>query len=157
MIKLTTEDPTSATAQALIAALTAELEGRYEPSAGITFDVTRMPELHNVAQNGVTFVVIWQNDEPVGCGAIRPMDDESVEVKRMYVAPQARGQGLSKQILAKLESLALAQGYNKTRLETGIRQPEAIGLYEKAGYQPIPCFGVYANEPMSRCYEKKLR
>lgn len=156
MIEITTEDPSTPIAQKLIAALTAELEGRYDPSEEITVDVTRMPELHNVAQDGVTFVIAWQNGEAVGCGAIRPMDDVAVEIKRMYVVPSARGQGLSKQILAKLESLAVAQGYNNTRLETGIRQPEAIHLYEKAGYEAIPCYDVYADNPMSRCYEKKL-
>lgn len=153
-ITLTVEDPASETARQLMAALTVELEGRYDPNSGL--DVTRMPELHSVSREDVQFVVAWLEGQPVGCGAIRPIDQHTTEVKRMYVAPHARGLGIARQILAKLEALAVAAGFAATRLETGIRQPEAIALYEQAGYITIPCYGVYAHTPESRCYEKKL-
>jgi putative acetyltransferase len=67
-----------------------------------------------------------------------------------------RGRGLSRQILAKLEDVALENGYNTVRLETGKRQPEAIGLYESAGYHRIPCYGQFAHQPLSVCFEKKI-
>ena len=137
-----------------MAELTAELETRYDGSAEI--DVTRMPELHSVSRDDVQFVIAWLNEQPVGCGAIRPIDDEATEVKRMYVHPTARGKGISRLILAKLESLAQESGFNITRLETGLQQPEAIGLYESSGYTRIACYGVYAQNPESVCYEKTL-
>lgn len=151
---ITREDPTSPTALALMAALTRELEGRYDQD--VTVDVTRMPGLHNVNSEGVQFVIAWLDDQPVGCGAIRPIDETTTEVKRMYVIPAARGQGIARQILAQLETHAITAGFRATRLETGIRQPEAVALYEKAGYVPIPCYGIYAQNPESRCFEKQL-
>ncbi len=153
-VTITNEDPTSATARQLMAALTLELEKRYDPNVAV--DVTRMPELHNVNSDGVQFVVAWLDGQPVGCGAIRPIDEGATEVKRMYVNPNMRGKGIAHQILTRLEELATADGFNVTRLETGIRQPEAVALYEKAGYVPIPCYGIYAQNPESRCFEKKL-
>ena len=137
-----------------MAELTAELEGRYDGSAEL--DVTRMPELHNVSSDDVQFVIAWLDGQAVGCGAIRPIHAQATEVKRMYVRPAARGQGISRQILVKLESLAQASGFNITRLETGLQQPEAISLYESSGYTRIPCYGVYAQNPESVCYEKLL-
>lgn len=156
VVTTTQADPNSAIAQQLMAALTAELASRYAPESVVGADVTRMPELHNVTQDNAQFVIAALGEKAVGCGAIRPMDDTTTEVKRMYVAPEARGMGIATQILAKLESLAVAAGFSKTVLETGINQPEAIQLYEKAGYEAIPCYGIYAQTPDSRCYEKQL-
>src|SRR5688572_18233113 len=79
-------------------------------------------------------VVAWVNGEPAGCGAIRPMTGGRVgEIKRMYVRPAWRGKGISRRVLAYLETLAREFGYDALQLETGIRQPEAIGLYESSG------------------------
>ena len=78
------------------------------------------------------------------------------EVKRMYVEPDMRGRGLSRQILQKLEDTAREFGYTTLRLETGLKQPEAIGLYETAGYGRIPPYGHYVNSPHSVCFEKAL-
>jgi GNAT superfamily N-acetyltransferase len=153
-VTITLEDPTSSTALALMAALTGELEGRYDQD--VTVDVTRMPELHNISSEGVQFVIAWLDGQPVGCGAVRPIDKLATEVKRMYVVPEARGRGIAWQILTYLETLAAAAGFTATRLETGIRQPEAVALYEKAGYVPIPCYGIYAQNPESCCFEKQL-
>jgi GNAT superfamily N-acetyltransferase len=153
-VTITIEDPTSPMSRQLMAALTLELEGRYDPNVAV--DVTRMPALHDVSSGGVQFVVAWLDGQPVGCGAIRPIDAGAAEVKRMYVIPNARGKGIARQILTQLEELAMADGFSVTRLETGIRQPEAVALYEKAGYVSIPCYGIYAQNPESRCFEKKL-
>jgi putative acetyltransferase len=148
-------DPTEAVAVELIRDLSAELAGRYPDSHGGDGAGAFKPADVQVAR--AAFVVAWRGDEAIGCGALRPMDEaDTVEVKRMYVRPEARGQGVSRLILAALEDLAREFGYSKARLETGTRNPEALSLYESSGYQPIPCYGIYVNEPLSRCYEKHL-
>ncbi|WP_243792479.1 GNAT family N-acetyltransferase [Saccharopolyspora gloriosae] len=101
--------------------------------------------------------------EPVAIGGWRAYDpaepefeDGDVEVKRMYVAPQARGRGFARRMLTELEERAVAAGYKRVLLETGDRQPEAIGLYRAAGYTDIPAFGPYRDDPASVCFMKKL-
>lgn len=83
----------------------------------------------------------------LGCGALRQLGDGVAEVKRMYVAPAARGRGVSKAVLAALEDAARARGWATLRLETGPLQPEAVGLYAGAGYRPIDAFGDYVGDP----------
>jgi len=101
--------------------------------------------------------VAWLDEKPVGCGALRPMPETTIaEIKRMYVQPAARGQGIARHMLTKLEYLAGVFGYQKIRLETGIYQPEAIRLYEKNGYARIACYGMYADDSLSVCYEKTI-
>ena len=93
-----------------------------------------------------------------GCGCFRPMKGEPsvAEIKRMYVAPAYRNQGIARQVLASLEQWALQEGFQCARLETGIRQPEAIAVYQRAGYTIIPNFPPYVNVEESICMEKKL-
>ena len=74
----------------------------------------------------------------------------------MFVEPGARGLGISRVILKKLEETALSFGYDTLKLETGTKQPEAIRLYETSGFYRIPCYGIYTDNPWSVCYEKKL-
>ena len=74
----------------------------------------------------------------------------------MYVRPQARGTGLGRQLLAAIERHAATLGVQRIVLEAGPQQPEAIALYERAGYRPIPCFGAYTDAPLSRCYARQL-
>jgi putative acetyltransferase len=78
------------------------------------------------------------------------------EVKRMFVLPEFRGRGIARHILMALESTAQERGYSTLRLETGTRQPEAIGLHKAAGYGEITCFGEYADDLFSVCFEKQL-
>ena len=92
----------------------------------------------------------------VGCGALRPHGDGVAEIKRMYVRPAARGQGVSRLLLAALEDAARERGFDTLRLETGTEQPEAMALYAGAGYVPIEGFGAYADHPASRCFERRL-
>lgn len=92
----------------------------------------------------------------VGCGALRELGDDAGEIKRMYVRPHARGAGVSRLLLAALEQQARARGHGVVRLETGIRQPEAMALYASAGYREIEGFGVYAGHAASRCFERAL-
>ena len=83
-------------------------------------------------------------------------EDGVVEVKRMYVSDSHRGRGFGREVLVALEEIAARRGYRIIRLETGGSQPEAISLYERAGYHPIPCYGVHAPDPLSRCFQKRL-
>jgi GNAT superfamily N-acetyltransferase len=93
----------------------------------------------------------------VVCGGLRPLEPGVAEIKRMYVVPEHRGQGLSRVMLAELEREAAALGWSVLRLETGASQPEAIALYTGAGYLPIPRFGEHTNVRQSICFEKHLR
>ncbi len=103
-----------------------------------------------------TFLLARLDGRAIGCGALRPIGGRVAEVKRMFVRREARGCGIGRRILSDLESVARARGFASVRLETGTGQPEAIGLYESAGYRRIPCFGVYAHDPRSVCFEKAL-
>ena len=109
------------------------------------------------------FLVGYQGDEAVACGAWRAHDgpepdfqDGDAEFKRMYVADSARGRGFARMILFELERTAALSGRKRAVLETGTLQPEAIALYASSGYVEIPGFGMYKNEPESRCYAKDL-
>ena len=97
----------------------------------------------------ISVVLVARDDDgtALGCGALRVLGDGVAEVKRMYVAPAARGRGVAKAVLAGLEEVARERGWTTLRLETGPRQPEAIGLYSQAGYRPIEAFGAYVDEP----------
>jgi putative acetyltransferase len=92
----------------------------------------------------------------LGCGALRLLEPGVAEIKRMYTRPDARGRGIARAVLERLEDEARARGIGVLRLETGPMQPEAHRLYETGGYEPIPAFGAYAGEPLSRCYERRL-
>lgn len=102
-------------------------------------------------------VLAYENDRAIGCGAIKYYDDKAVEVKRMFTLPESRGKGLASIILAELEAWAVELSYEKCILETGIKQYEAIGLYEKNNYNRMPNYGQYTNAPNSTCFEKKLK
>ena len=99
-------------------------------------------------------VVAYENEAALGCGAIKHYADKVMEVKRMYTLPSSRGKGVASMVLAELEKWAKELAYEKCILETGIKQPEAIGLYQKQGYAPIPNYGQYAGVEESKCFEK---
>lgn len=101
-------------------------------------------------------IVIFDNDEAVACGAIKAFDKKSMEVKRMFTLPEERGKGLASAILKELETWTKELGYEKTILETGKRQTEAVALYQKCGYKVIPNYGQYAGVENSVCFEKTL-
>ena len=92
----------------------------------------------------------------VGFGAIVNCDGEYGEIKRMYVDPSVRGRGVGKRILQKLEEHAVADNLSCIRLETGVRQPEAIALYRSNGYRVIEAFGAYLPDPLSIFMEKRM-
>ena len=97
----------------------------------------------------VSLVLVVRDDDgaALGCDALRALGDGVAEVKRMYVVPEARGRGVSKAVLRGLEDAARQRGWTTLRLETGPRQPEAVGLYTGAGYRPIAAFGAYRGDP----------
>jgi putative acetyltransferase len=101
-------------------------------------------------------VVAYQNNEAIGCGAIKEYLPTTMEVKRMYVPVTQRGKGIASLILTELESWALQLGYQTCVLETGLKQPEAIALYKKNGYQIIENYGQYAGVENSVCFKKEL-
>ena len=101
-------------------------------------------------------IVIFDNDEAVACGAIKELYTKSMEVKRMFTLPEKRGKGLASAILRELETWSKELGYEKTVLETGKRQTEAVALYNKSGYKVIPNYGQYIGVDNSVCFEKIL-
>jgi len=96
----------------------------------------------------IAVVLLARDDDgtPLGCGALRPLGPGEAEVKRMYVVPAARGRGISRLVLTGLEAEAAARGWTTLKLETGNRQPAAVGLYTSTGYRPIEAFGHYVDD-----------
>ncbi len=101
-------------------------------------------------------IVAYYKNQPVGCGAIKELSTDSMEVKRMYTSPESRGKGIASTVLKELEKWAAELSYKKCLLETGKKQPEAIALYLKSKYNIIPNYGQYAGVENSLCFEKEL-
>lgn len=110
----------------------------------------------NSVQNIQHVVLISQNNKIAACGAFKPYDENSVEIKRMFVRPEFRGNGISKIVLQELQNWAKEIGYTKCVLETGKAMPEAIGLYLSSGFKIIPNYGQYAEIESSICFENNL-
>jgi len=110
----------------------------------------------NKITNIKNVLVAYENETPVGCGALKEYASDTMEVKRMYVPPALRGKGIASIVLAALEKWAKELNYKKCILETGKKQPEAIALYNKNGYSIIPNYGQYENVKNSVCFEKVL-
>lgn len=147
------------TARVLVAAALADLGKRYggegdeTPVEAIEFDPP-----------GGAFVIAWRGSEPVGCGGWRMLshrdaDDvaaDVAEIKRMYTDPAARGRGVATMVLRALEESARESGLRRVVMECGDRQPEAIALYEKCGYERIPNYGFYAHSPSCVSFGRDL-
>ncbi len=150
------EHPGTDTARALIAELYAYLDPLYPAESQHGYDVEKLVE------QGVEFFVLYEDGAAAGCGGVQLFGEPSGdgdsygEIKRMYVRPGFRGRGYAKKMLEHLEGVAAARGYSKVRLEVGVSQPEALGLYERTGYYKIPPFGDYRDDPLSFFYEKTL-
>jgi putative acetyltransferase len=138
---------------ALIAALNTELEAMYPEPGATHFGLA--PE--EVSGTRGAFLIIYEDGTPVGCGAVRLLDAETGELKRMYVAPDARSRGLGKQLVAALETSARTLGARRLVLETGIRQHAAIKCYRACGFESIPLYGEYLLSPnTSLCLGKAI-
>jgi putative acetyltransferase len=142
----------SADARALIARLDAELTERYPNPEDNHFELSA----DQVGEDRGVFLIARLDAEPVGCGALRQLEPATGEIKRMYVAPSARGAGVGRRLLEELEWHARRLGLRRLVLETGERQPEALRLYERAGFFRIDCFGEYLATPASVCMAKIL-
>jgi putative acetyltransferase len=105
---------------------------------------------------GDIYLIAFLDGSPVGCGALRKLDDGTAELRRMYVLSQARRTGIARGILVRLEEEACRLGYETLLLETGNRQHPAMSLYESYGFSRISPFGPYVNDPISVCYSKRV-
>jgi putative acetyltransferase len=151
-IEFRREALSSPIAQLLISALNAELESIY-PEDGANF-FRLDPE--EVSESRGAFLVAYLNDKPIGCGAIRLNEPGLAEIKRMYVDPAVRGRRVGRQILHALETQARQLGAMRIVLETGPRQPDAIAMYQHAGFAEIPLYGEYIGSQFSVCMAKDL-
>ena len=145
------ESPASADGRLLIGELDAEIEPLYARESRHGYSVDKL-----LAEN-VDFFVLREDGVPAGCGGVKRVDGEYAELKRMFVRRPFRGRGLSRLLLDHLTGFARDHGFALLRLETGIHQKAAIALYESAGFARIPPFGNYFDDPVSLCYEKRLR
>lgn len=104
----------------------------------------------------IFFAAVDDEGNTAACGALKHFGDDTAEIKRMYVKNEYRGKGLSKLILKELEDTASKMNYRRIVLETGLKQPEAMNLYEKFGYTKIKPYGRHKDDPDSVCYEKLI-
>jgi GNAT superfamily N-acetyltransferase len=151
-------DPRAVTLRAL---MDKELSARY----GSFFSSLEPPEVVAARREALaveppdvvaTLLAIDADDIPLAHGSLRDLRGE-LEVKRLFVSDQARGRGIGRQVMAELETIALARGAKRLILHTGDRQPEAVALYEQTGYRPIEIYEPYVETfPFSLCFEKLL-
>lgn len=135
--------------QALVKELDKDLAGRNGEDNAFFVQFNKIDAIRHV-------VVAYQDNKPVGCGAMKQYDETSMEVKRMFVPSELRGHGIASLVLQELEKWCKELNYTKCILETGEKQPEAIRLYHKNHYKVIPNFGQYANVESSVCFEKTI-
>jgi putative acetyltransferase len=135
--------------QELVMLLDADLQIRDGAEHGFYAQFNKIANIRNV-------VVCYIDHQPVGCGAFKEYDQNSVEIKRMFVRPEYRNQGLGLAILKELEKWAAESNFSAAILETGKKQPEAITLYQKAGYRIIKNFGQYEHVENSVCMTKEI-
>src|SRR5215210_4586935 len=151
-VEIRREELSSPVAQQLISALNAELESIY-PEDGANF-FRLDPE--EVSEGRGAFLVAYLADKPIGCGAVRLNEPGLFEIKRMYVDPAIRGRRVGRQIVEALEAHACQLGAKRIVLETGPRQPDAIAMYQHAGFHDIPLYGEYIGSQFSVCMAKDL-
>jgi GNAT superfamily N-acetyltransferase len=144
------ERPDAPVSRELIAELDAILQPNYPPESQHGYSIDKL------VQEGVAFFVVYVDDEPAGCGGVQLYGSEYAELKRMYVRPAFRGNGLGKLLVEHLTGYAVDRGVTVIRLETGVQQVEAIALYTGMGFERIPPFGPYWDDPVSLCMEKRI-
>lgn len=150
-ISIRETDPLDPAVQTLIAALDAYAAALYPAESN------HLDPVDELAKEHVYFVGAFEDEQIVGCGAVKRMPEGYGEIKRMYVAPAARGKGIGGQILFALEQHLLAHDLGIARLETGVENTEALGLYRKLGYEITEPFGEYRQDPLSVFLEKRVR
>jgi len=147
-MRIIASDPKDAAAIDLVQALDVETQKRYpdEPVFGIDAD--------GFLERGGVFLLGYVEGAAVACGALRPINDGTLEVKRMYVRPEFRGRGLSRQMLGRLEWIAGDKACRTLRIETGHKQVEALSLYRSVGFAETERFGPYVENEYSICFAK---
>lgn len=150
MIKIIRTDSTNSDFQKLVTLLDADLKIRDGEDHSFYSQFNTIDSINHV-------VVAFHDDNAIACGAFKPFSEKTVEIKRMFVLDDHRGQGIAKQILIELEKWAAELKNISCILETGKKQPEAIRLYEKAGYLRIPNYGQYENVENSVCMKKDIK
>jgi putative acetyltransferase len=148
-MKITRTNSSNPHFQSLVAELDKDLTGRYQERQAVYDQYNKVPDLQTV-------VVAYENDVAVGCGAFKQFGENSVEIKRMFVAEGRRGKGIASAILKELESWAKELSYKIAVLETGTKQHEAIALYQKQGYTITENYGQYIGMETSICMKKQL-
>ncbi|HEY9022975.1 MAG TPA: GNAT family N-acetyltransferase [Burkholderiaceae bacterium] len=145
-------DPQGAAALALLAQAALEARALYPE----LFTADSPSPVNAPPGEGDVYLVAFDGDTPVACGALRRIDVATAEVRRLFVLAPARRRGLARATLAALEDAAIGLGYDTLLLETGHRQQPAMALYDAAGFTRIPPFGPYAGDPTSVCFGKRL-
>jgi GNAT superfamily N-acetyltransferase len=152
-IEIRRGDLGSAVASELITALNAELSKQYPEPGATHFRL----DPQEVSEANGAFLIAYSNEKAIGCGAIRKLENDTAEIKRMYVTPEARRMGIGRKLLQALEAEGRRLGSRRLLLETGERQIDAMGLYIQAGFVRIPPFGEYVGSPLSICMAKELQ
>lgn len=151
-IKITALDPSSKDAQELLSLSDMYLENLYPAESN------HLASIGELSDQSTVFLGIYDGEHILGCGAAIVVDDGQYgELKRVFIKEAYRGQGLSKQLIIALESFLIERSIAVVRLETGIHQPEALGLYKQLGYQIRGPYGAYKLDPLSIFMEKKLK
>lgn len=147
MIEILTASPSDPSCKRLLSDLDAYLMALYPP------EHIHILSVGELLRPGVTFVAARDRGAVIGCGALVRREGE---IKRMYVEPGSRGRRIAETILRSLEELGASEGLGVLRLETGVLQPEALRLYERAGYRRVGPFGDYAANGTSIFMEKRI-
>jgi ribosomal protein S18 acetylase RimI-like enzyme len=150
VISIAEERPDTKDATALILELEEHLGSLYPQESRHGYSVEKL------LAEGVAFFLLRDDGVPAGCGGVQLFGTEYGELKRMYVRPAFRGRGFGRLMLDHLAAYVRSRDVAILRLETGIHQVEAIGLYERAGFRPIPPFGKYRPDANSKFYEKRI-
>lgn len=148
-INLLRTDSDNADFRALVALLDADLRIRDGAEHSFYAQFNKIDKIRHA-------VVAYHDEKAVGCGALREYEPDIAEIKRMYVREEMRGRGIAGMVLAELENWAKELNFAECILETGVKQPEAIGLYKKHGYRIIPSYGQYLNVENSVCLRKSV-
>lgn len=150
MIRITRTDSSNQDFIELVKHLDADLAERDGKDHSFYAQYNKIDKIKHV-------VVVYEDDQPLGCGAIKEYSLNIMEIKRMYTLPESRGKGVAGKVIKELETWAAELSYEKCILETGKKQPEAIALYKKSGYKIIPNYGQYAEVENSLCFEKEIK
>lgn len=148
-IKILRTDSDDADFRELVKLLDAELAIRDGAEHAFYAQYNKIDKIREV-------IIAFENDRAIGCGAFKEYEPQTAEIKRMYVREENRGRGIAAKILTELEVWAKELNFKTAILETGLKQPEAIRLYKKSGYEIISNYGQYAGVENSVCMSKNL-